>query len=140
MAVGSRPGGDHDRRRRLEGGQGCDGVLAVAVGPQHVRVLDGVAAAVTTRARSASDVHVGAATERQRAGRQTAQPGRVLEDLAHPTVIEAVAQLDQAFGPVGAGEEAQEPHGGLVWGEDRRRHSRCEVGGPAAGSAAGPRC
>ena len=119
-----------------------DGVLAVAVGPQHEGALDGVAAAVPARARRAADVDVGAPAERDRAGRQTAQPVGAVEDLPHPLpVIEAVAQLEQLAAPGGAGERGEEAGGGLVAGGGRGGHGGHRGSRRARGRccAAGPR-
>ena len=95
---------------RLEALERGDGVLAVAVGPQHEGALDGVAAAVPARARRAADVDVGAPAERERPGRQSAQPGRAVEELAHPLpVVEPVAQLEQLAAVARPGERGEEP-------------------------------
>ena len=89
--------------------------LAVAVGPQHERALDGVAAAVPARARRAADVDVGAPPERDRPGRESAQAGRAVEELAHALpVVEAVAQLEQLAAAGRPGERGEEPGDGLV--------------------------
>ena len=56
----------------------------------------GVAAAAAARARGAAGGHVGALAERDRAGRQSAEPVGAVEDLAPAlTVLEAVTQLQQ---------------------------------------------
>ena len=96
VAVRAGARGDHDRRRRLEVAQRGDGVLAVAVGPQHEGAVDGVAAAVPARAWRAADVDVGTPAQHDRARRQSTRTVGAVEDLPHPlTVVEAVAQLEQ---------------------------------------------
>jgi hypothetical protein len=135
VAAGTRR--DNDRRGRLEALERGDGVLAVAVGPQHERVLDRVAAAVAARARSAADIHVGAPAEKDRARRQPAQPRGALEELPHPhAVVEPVAQLDKLVRIALAGERGEEPCRCLVPGEGRGAHGvHREVVRPAAGAA-----
>jgi hypothetical protein len=137
VAVAAAARGDHDRRRRLEVREGGDGVLAVAVSPQHEGARDGVAAAVPAGARRATDVDVGASAQRDRACRQGAQPAGPVEDLAHAlAVVEAVAQLEQLVACGVAGECAKEPGGGLVAGGGRGGHGgHREVVGPAGGTA-----
>ena len=89
------------------------------------------------RARRAADVDVGAPAQHDRAGRQTAQPGGAVKDLAHTLpVIQAVAQLQQLAAVRRSGERGEEPGGGLVAGGGRGRHGgHVEVVGPAAGDA-----
>ena len=114
-----------------------DGVLAVAVGPQHERALDGVAAAVPARARRAADVDIGAPAQRDRPRRQAPEPVGAVEDLPHALpVLKAVAQLEQLAAPGRAGERGEEADGGLVTGAGRGGHGvTVEVVGPAAGAA-----
>ena len=137
MAVAAAARADDDRRRRLELRKSSDGGFAVAVGPQHERALDGIAAAVPARARRAADVDVRAPAERHRARRQTAQAVGPVEDLAHALpVLEAVAQLEQLAAPGSAGERREKPRRGLVTGGGRSGHGcHVEVVGPAAGPA-----
>ena len=137
VAVAAAARTDDDRRRRLELPKSADGVLAVAVGPQHERTLDGVTAAVAARARRAADVDVRAPAERDRTARQTAQAVGPVEDLPHALpIVEAVAQLEQLAAPSSAGEPREEPRRGLVTGGGRSAHGcHVEVVGPAAGPA-----
>ena len=137
VAVAAAARADDDRRRRLELRQRGDGGFAVAVGPQHERALDGVAAALPAGARRAADVDVGAAAERDRAGGQAAHPVRAVEDLAHALpVVEAVAQLEQLAAPGATRKRCEEPGRGLVAGGGRSGHGcHVEVVGPAAGPA-----
>ena len=103
--------------------------------------VDGVAAAVPAGARRAADVDVGAAAERDRPRRQSAQPGRAVEDLAHALpVIEPVAQLEQLAAAGRPGERGEEPADGLVAAAGRVvvvvvMAVTVEVVGPAAGAA-----
>ena len=131
-----------DRRRRLELRERGDGVLAVAVGPQHERALDGVAAAVPARARRAADVDVGASAERDRArGQPRSRSGRSKTWPIRCPSVEAVAQLEQLAAPGGAGERGEEPGGGLVAGGGRGGHGGHRGSRRARGRccAAGPR-
>jgi hypothetical protein len=73
------------------------GVLAVAVGPQHERARNGVAAAAPAGPWRAAHVDVSTATEHDYSGRESAQTGRTVEDLAHALpVVEAVGTARQA--------------------------------------------
>jgi hypothetical protein len=72
VAVRAAARSDHDRGRWLERPESRDGVLAVAVRPEHEGVGDGVAPAMPPHPGRAPDVHVGATPERDRAGRQSA--------------------------------------------------------------------
>ena len=115
VAIRAGAGGDDDRRRRFEVAQRGHGVLAVAVGPQHERARDGVAAAVPAGPWRAAHVDVSTATEHDRPRRQSTQTGRTVKDLAHAlTVVEAVAQLEQLAAAGRPGESAEEPDHGLV--------------------------
>ena len=110
VAVAAGAGGDDDRRLRVEVLERIDGVVAVAVDPQHEGALDGVAAAVPAGARRAADVDVGASAERECPGRESPQPGRAVEELPHALpVVEAVAQLEQLAAVARPGERGEEP-------------------------------
>lgn len=95
MTVVCRPGGDDDRRLRIERSQDVDGVLAVAVRPQRPSPPHSVSASRSPNTGGASDVDIGAFAHRHPETRERIQPAWWLKDLSHATRLKAIPQLEQ---------------------------------------------